>query len=309
MTRWRADGLLLATALIFGLAFLAQKGAHIGPLAFVAGRFLLSALVLAPLAVLESRRTTVALDRRDWLVALSIGLALFIGGALQQIGMTTATATNGGFLTALYVVLTPFVVWMLTGRRPAWLVFLACALSIIGAWALATDGRALVFAPADTMLLVADVGWALLIALTSFFLARTPRPFMLAFTQSAVCVVLGIASAAIFEVTTLAGLQATALALGYAGIVAGGLGFTIQLLALGHTPPSEAALILSLEGVFAALAGAWQLGERLSPIAILGCLLITLGVVIVEAAPTLRIGRLKAIQSPRAKAKEAQRSP
>ena len=295
MTRWRADGLLLTTALIFGLAFIAQKGAngHIGPLAFVAARFLLSALVLAPLAFMESRRTTTPLERRDWLLALSIGVSLFLGAALQQIGMTTATATNGGFLTALYVVLTPLVVWMLTGRRAAWFVFLACALSIVGAWALATNGSTLHLASADTMLLVADIGWAFLIALTSLFLARTPRPFMLAFTQSVVCLALGIASAGLFEVTNLQGLQATAVALGYAGIVAGGFGFTIQLLALGHNPPSEAALILSLEGVFGSLAGAWQLGERLSVIAMLGCALITLGVVIVEIVPAIRTGQIK----------------
>ncbi len=286
MTRWRADGLLLATALIFGLAFLAQKEAtgRIGPLAFVAARFLLSALALTPFAVSEARRAAPALHRRCWLLALGTGLALFVGSALQQIGMMTASATDGGFMTTLYVVLTPLVVWALTGRRPAFLVFVACVVSIVGAWALA---RALTPAPGDAALLIADLAWAFLIAMTSMFLARTQRPFALAFTQYALCFVLSTASSAAFETTTATGLQATATALVYAGIIAGGVGLTIQLLALRHTPPSEAALIMSLEGVFAAIAGAWQLGERLSPIAIAGCAIILSGVLIVEIGPVL----------------------
>jgi drug/metabolite transporter (DMT)-like permease len=293
MTRWRADGLLLTTAAIFGFAFIAQKGAsgRIGPLAFVAARFLLSTMVLAPIAVREGRRAANSMRGRDWLLAAGIGVALFVGSALQQVGMMTASATDGGFLTALYVVLTPFVVWALTGRRPALLVFAACAVSIVGAWALATDGRALALAPGDAALLVADIAWAFVISLTPIFLDRTARPFTLAFVQYAVCLVLGLACAAGFETTTLAGLQAAAAALAYAGIVAGGVGFTLQLLALGATPASEAALILSLEGVFGALAGAWRFGERLSTIAMAGCALILLGVAIVELGPTLRWAR------------------
>jgi drug/metabolite transporter (DMT)-like permease len=284
MARWQADGFLLATALIFGLAFIAQKGAtgHIGPLAFVAARFLLSALALAPLALLETKRAPRAMDRRDWLMALVIGLALFAGSAFQQIGMMTASATDGGFLTALYVVFTPFAVWALTGGRPGLRVFVASAVSMLGAWALSTNGRALTFAAGDGALLAADVAWALVIALTPMFLARAARPFALAFVQYAVCFVLGLAGTTTFETPTLAGLQATATALAYAGIVAGGVGFTIQLLALGHTAPSDAALILALEGVFAAIAGAWFFGERLSPIALAGCALILGAVVIVE---------------------------
>ncbi len=181
--------------------------------------------------------------------------------------------------------LTPIAVWALTGRRPGLRVLVASAVSIVGAWALATSGQTLALAAGDGALLIADVAWALVIAMTPMFLARAPRPFTLAFAQYAVCFVLGCASAAAFETTTLGGLQGTATALAYAGIVAGGVGFTIQLLALGHTPPSEAALILALEGVFAAIAGAWQFGERLSSIALAGCALILGGVLIVEISP------------------------
>jgi drug/metabolite transporter (DMT)-like permease len=295
MTRWRADALLLATALIFGLAFIAQKEAtgRVGPLAFVAARFALSALVLAPLAAFETRRAAAPMRRRDWGLALAIGLSLFAGSALQQIAMTTASATDAGFLTALYVVLTPFAAWMLTQRRPSWPVFPASAISIAGAWALATNGQTLALGPGDAALLAADVAWALVLALTAMFLERTPRPYTLAFLQYLVCFALGVVSAAAFETTTPESLRATATAIVYAGVVAGGVGFTLQLLALGHTPPSEAALLLSLEGVFAAVAGAAIYSERLSALGVLGCALITGGVLIAEIGPALRAARAR----------------
>lgn len=289
MTRWRADGLLLLTALIFGLAFISQKEAvgRVGPFAFVAARFLLSTLVLAPFALWESRRTPRAMTVRDRWLALSIGAAMAAGSLLQQMGMMTASATNGGFLTALYVVLTPFVVWTLTGRRPSRLVFVACGISIFGAWALATNGRAIALVRGDAELLAADLAWAAVIALTSIFLDRVQRPFTLAFTQYAVSFAVGLFCALAFESTTLTGLWAASMPIAYAGVVAGGIGFTIQLLALGKTPPSEAALILSLEGVFGALAGAWIFAERLSSFAMMGCGLILWGVLIVELGPTV----------------------
>ena len=120
MSRLDADGLLLFTAFLWGVTFVAQKyaTATMPALAFVAARFAVSAAALAPFALWEFRRKPHAPNRYEWRLALVIGLGLFLGTSLQQAGIETTSATNAGFLTACYVVLTPFVVWALTGVRP-----------------------------------------------------------------------------------------------------------------------------------------------------------------------------------------------
>src|SRR5579871_207286 len=124
MNRLRADLLLLLTAFIWGTAFIAQKDANLSmpPVTFVGARFLISALVLLPLMLLELRRETRPLTRTDWFQACIIGLCLCTGSCLQQAGLVTTSATNGGFLTALYVVIVPFMFWGVTGQKPRALV-------------------------------------------------------------------------------------------------------------------------------------------------------------------------------------------
>src|SRR5271166_6046011 len=193
MSRLKADALLLITGFLWGVTFVVQKNAvgTLPPLAFVAARFLVSAVALAPFALWEQRRAERPAGPREWRIALIMALALFLGSSLQQAGLETTSATNGGFLTACYVVLTPFVVWVLSRTPPRPAVFAASLVSLLGAWLLATGGG-----PArpptlgDGLVLIADFAWALSIALTPLFLIRAPRPLMLAFTQYAICAAL-----------------------------------------------------------------------------------------------------------------------
>lgn len=288
MNRLAADGLLLITACLWGVTFVAQKDAVgvLPPLAFVAARFGVSALMLAPLALLEHRAGKRGAKPGAMRFAFAIGLSLFLGTTLQQAGLETTSATNGGFLTACYVVLTPFVVWALSGARPRAIVLAASAVSVFGAWLLAGGGPA---EPTigDGLVLTADLAWAMGIALTPLFLIRASRPLTLAFTQYAICGALaGLGSAAFETVERHAFVDAAPMIL-FAGLVSGALAYTLQIFAQRHTPPAEAALILSLESVFAALAGAALLGERLTAVGAIGCLMILLGAVAVEAAPAL----------------------
>jgi drug/metabolite transporter (DMT)-like permease len=293
MNRLRADLLLLLTAFIWGTAFIAQKDANqsMGPITFVGSRFLLSALALIPLVIYEARRNPPpqarSLSRRDWLQALIVGLCLFAGASLQQVGLVTTSATNGGFLTALYVVIVPFMVWGLNGRRPRLLVLVACAVCIWGAWLLTDDGTERHWSRGDLLVLLADFAWALAITVIGDFLERTPRPLFLSFAQYSITAVLGLAAGLLFEPFSLPGTGAAMPAILYAGLLSGGVAYTLQIVAQKHTPPAEAALIMSLESVFAALAGAVMLDERLTLLAAIGCGLILLGVVLVEAGPAL----------------------
>ncbi|MCX7898788.1 MAG: DMT family transporter [Methylocystis sp.] len=287
MTRIRADLLLLLTATIWGTAFITQKNANnsMGPVSFVGARFLLSWLTVAPLALYEHKRNPAQLQRRDFVLAGIIGVLLFIGAALQQIGLVTTTATNAGFLTALYVILVPFVVWAMHGARPRPMVLVACVLSIAGAWLLTRGDELRQLAFGDALILVSDVIWAVWICLVPLFMRRADRPFFLAFTQFGVTAVLGLAVGIGFESVSVGGVVTATPFIVYAGVLSGGLAYTLQILAQKHTPPTEAAVIMSLESVFAALAGALLLSERLTGPAVVGCALILLGVILVEIGP------------------------
>jgi drug/metabolite transporter (DMT)-like permease len=289
MNRLRADLLLLLAAFIWGTAFVVQKNANqsMGPVLFVGLRFLLSTLALLPLVRYEARRGAVPLSRRDWIQALLVGLCLFAGASLQQVGLVTTTATNGGFLTALYVVFVPFMLWSMTRQPPRALVVAACAVSVAGAWLLADNGQAKHWVVGDLLVLLADLAWALAIVLIGVFLQRTQRPFFLSCVQYGVTAVLGLAVGLGFGPVNLPGIVTALPAILYAGLLSGALAFTVQIIAQRHTPPAEAALIMSLESVFAALAGAWLLAERLTPLGVAGSALILLGVALVEAGPVL----------------------
>jgi drug/metabolite transporter (DMT)-like permease len=133
----------------------------------------------------------------------------------------------------------------------------------------------------------ADLCWAVAIVVISMFLQRTHRPFFLSFVQYGVTAVLGLAAGLLFEPVAVPGIVSATPAILYAGLLSGGVAYTLQIVAQKHTPAAEAALIMSLESVFAALAGAVLLRERLAPLATLGCALILLGVVVVEVGPAL----------------------
>jgi drug/metabolite transporter (DMT)-like permease len=288
--RWQADAALLATALLWGGAFVAQREVEsvMPPVTFVAARFLVSAVALAPFAAFEARRANRPLDVRSRRMALAIALTLFVGSILQQVGLATTTATNGGFLTACYVALTPLAVWLLTGRSPRPVVAFACAIAIVGAWLLANGGGpAQPLTIGDGLIVVSDFAWAFGIALTPMFLALSPRPFTLAFVQYAVCGALAAVAAPAFETIRIADFQAGLAPLLYAGLISGGVAFTLQIVAQRYAPPSEAALILCLESVFAAVFGAIVLAERLTPAASAGCALILFSVLMVELGAPL----------------------
>ncbi|WP_442756636.1 DMT family transporter [Methylocystis sp. JAN1] len=296
MNRVRADLLLMAVSIIWGTAFIAQKHANssMGPVSFVGARFLLSFVALAPLAFYEHNNPTGSrLKKEDLGLAGLVGLCLFVGSTLQQIGLVTTTATNGGFLTALYVIFIPFIVWIITGARPRLIVLAASVVSVMGAWLLTEQGRFHGWTAGDALVLIADIAWAAGISLVPIFLSRVDRPFFLAFAQYGVTAALGMICGLSFEPFSREGWAMAFPAILYAGVFSGAIAFTLQIFAQKYTPPAEAGLIMSLESVFAALAGAALLSERLTGSGVLGCVLILLGVVAVEVGPALRNVKLR----------------
>lgn len=287
MTRLRADFLLLAAALIWGTAFIAQKVGNgvIGPHLFIAGRFLLSALLLAPFAIKEARSAE-RMRPRDRALALCIGLVLFGGAAAQQVGLTMTTVTNAGFITSLYIAMVPFVSWVImrTAVRP--LVLVAVVVSLAGAWLL-TDNGVTALSAGDFLVAGSALLFAFHIVLIGLFQKSAHRPFFLSFTQYAVVTAIAGVVGFTVEPVTWQSVRAALPSIAYAGILSGGVGYTFQIVAQRYTPATEAALIMSLESVFAAIAAAILLSERLTLLAAVGCGLILLGVVMVEIIPLL----------------------
>ena len=295
MARLRADLLLLLAAFIWGTAFVAQKTAvaTIGPLLFLGCRFLISTVLLAPLAFRESRKREDALTGSDWKLALMVGLSLFGGMAIQQIGIVSTSTTNAGFLTAIYVVMVPVVGFALHRSRPSLVVAASCCVSLAGAWLLEQGGESSAWGTGDVLVVVSDLFQALQMILVERFLARHSRPLLLSFLQYAVITVLAFAGAFAFEPISLSGIWIVMPAILYAGALSGGVAFTLQIVAQRHTPAAEAAIIMSLESVFAALSGAWLLGDRLGTIGLFGCALILAGVLLVQLVPLLRRNNLE----------------
>jgi drug/metabolite transporter (DMT)-like permease len=285
MNRTRADVLLLIVALIWGTTFVAQKSAnaHVGPILFVALRFLAATVFLLPLAVWEARRSAAPLRRADWIAAGIIGSCLCAGCWFQQIGLETTTATNAGFLTAVYMVVVPFVAWGFSGRPPRPLVLVAGVIAVAGAWLLGGGGSGATWSRGDIIILAGDLVWAAHITLVGHHQGVAARPVLLSLVQCLITALASLPAALVWQPASLSALGAALPAIAYAGIVSSGFAFTMQIVAQRHTPAAEAALIMSLESVFAAVAGAMLLHEMLSVPAAIGAGLILTGVVLVES--------------------------
>ncbi len=297
MNRLQADLLLLVASVIWGTTFVAQKIAndHIGPIAFVAARFAVATVFLAPAAIWETRRhlrTGNALPRRDLLHGLGIALCLCTATCAQQIGLVTTTATHAGFLTAAYIAFVPFLAWAIARARPRPPVLLACAIALYGAWLLAGSGTRLSAAGwnrGDAIILGSDLVWALHVTLVGHWRGIAARPFLLSWMQCAAAAAVAIVAAWIAQPASWDALRPILPEIAYAGVLSSGVAFTLQIVSQRHTPAAEAALVMSLESVFAAAAGAVMLGDTLTRAASFGAMLILVGAVLVEIGPLLRL--------------------
>lgn len=288
MRRIHADLLLVLAAVVWGVAFVFQKSAmdHIGPLLFIAARSTVAAFALAPLALREVYNASDQFPRGLAPIAVLGGTVFFTGAVFQQIGIVTATATNAGFLTALYVVITPFLVWLVMRRAPTMIVWPAVAMSFGGMWLLA-GGTLGGIQRGDLLIAISAFFWAshgIIVARA----ARHSRPVTFSAIQFAAVAALGLTGAMLFEPISLGALVAAWREIAYVGLMSSALTFTLLAIALKYTPPTEAAIIVSTETLFAALAAYILLGERLSLVGWCGAGLILAAVLLVQAGPMLQ---------------------
>ncbi len=275
---WRADALLLITAIIWGFAFVAQRVGmdHIGPFTFNAARFVLGSLSLAPLIWIFPDRQSQGW-RQLLLGSLAAGCMLYAGSSMQQIGLVYTTAGNAGFITGLYIVLVPFfaLFWGQSTQGSTWL---GACLALIGLFLLSvTDDLTLAYG--DLLELIGAFFWAGHVLLIGWFCRRVD-PLRLALGQFLVCAVLSIISMIIWENLDVDGIRAAWLPITYAGLLSVGVAYTLQVVAQKDAPAAHAAIILSLEAVFAAIGGWLVLSETLGWRGLLGCALMLCGMLV-----------------------------
>ncbi len=283
----RADLLMLITALIWGTTFVAQRVGmdNIGPFLFTGLRFALGALALLPLLLWQGRgaaRHEPFLQRGLLLGGLLMGLALTLGINLQQVGLLFTSVTNAGFITGLYVIVVPLL-GMSIGQKTGIGTWIGALLAVVG-MALLSIGEDFQVASGDWIQLAGAFAWGIHVLLVSFFVSRHDA-IRLAFLQFATCALVSLILSAMFEQSTVAGIWLAAPALLYGGLFAVGVGYTLQVVAQRHAIASHAAVILSLEAVFAAIAGALFLDESLTTRGYLGCMLMFVGMLAAQLWP------------------------
>jgi drug/metabolite transporter (DMT)-like permease len=273
----KSDGLLLLAAVIWGFAFVAQRVGmqHVGPFGFNGVRFALGCVALFPLLVRSGTGRPAASPTAGGsfslpaLGSLGAGVVLFLGASFQQVALVYTTAGNAGFITGLYVVFVPIVGFALGHRTHAG-TWLGVGLATVGLYLLSVTEQ-LTLARGDLLALVGALFWAGHVHLIGWLSSRR-NPLQIAAVQFAVCAVLSLAVSS-GEGNTMAGYVSAAIPILYGGILSVGVAYTLQVVAQRHARPSHAAIILSLEAVFAALGGWMMLGESLTPRAMLGCAL------------------------------------
>lgn len=285
----RANLLLLLTALIWGAAFVAQRMGmdHMGPLTFNGVRFALGALALLPLIVImDKKRTTVAPQLSTLLRGgVLMGGALFLGAWLQQFGLCFTTAGKAGFITGLYVVFVPLI-GIFLGHRYGLGTWAGAGLALAGMYLLSVT-ESMSMDKGDALVLMSAFFWGihvLLIGKLTSGLAAVDA-IKLAAVQFACCSLISLAGAILFEDITLSGLRGGLIPILYGGLMSVGVAYTLQVVAQRDARPAPAAIILSLEAVFAAVAGWMLLGEILTVQALVGCALMLCGMIWSQARP------------------------
>lgn len=279
----KSDLLFLLSAVIWGFAFVAQRMGmdHVGPFTFNGIRFFLGAMVLVPFIYSnlkdqpkEPSGSGRIRSKRLILYGGMAGMAIFAGASLQQMGLVYTTAGKAGFITGLYVVIVP-IMGLLWGQRTNAGTWGGALMAAAGMYLLSVN-EDLTVSFGDLLELIGAIFWACHIHLIGWLSPKTDS-LQLAFLQFMVCAVASLITALVVETASLAAIVAASLPIIYGGALSVGVAYTLQVVAQRHAHPAHAAILLSLEAVFAAVGGWLILGEVMSGRGIVGCSLMFTG--------------------------------
>lgn len=277
----KSNLILLLVAAIWGLAFVAQRVGmeYVGPFTFNGVRFLLGGLSLLPLLFIY-RQPDKSLSKsfKDALLpGLLAGTVLFIASSLQQIGLISTTAGKAAFITSLYLVLVP-IVGIFVGQTTSISTWLGCILAVVGLYFLCVKETSAIQS-GDLWELLGALFWAFHILIIGHF-SRRVDALQLSWLQTVTCACLSLITALMTESIAIEPLLAAALPIVYGGVCSVGIAYTLQIIGQKNAPPAAAAIIMSLETVFAVIGGFLLIGETMDLAEILGCALMLSGVII-----------------------------
>lgn len=279
----KSNILLLLAAAIWGFAFVAQRVGmqYIGPFTFNGIRFALGSISLLPL-MLFYRNSGKEGDKNPapaLKAGLLCGVILFFGASLQQLGLVETEAGKAAFITGLYIVLVPLMGVFLK-RRISFNTWLGAVVALGGLYLLCiTDSLSIT--NGDLLELAGSIFWAAHIIAIDHF-SRRVNVLRLACFQFMTCSVLSLASAAMLEEIVLSSLLQAAVPILYGGICSVGVAYTLQVVGQRHAEPAHAAIILSMETIFAVIGGYLLLRETLGPRALFGCALMFAGMLLAQ---------------------------
>ncbi len=299
MKQLKGDLILLITAIIWGTSFVSQKIGmnYIEPFTFGASRFLLGAVVLIPVIIFfdklskksahsKKRSNELKLNNyktKDLIIGgILCGSALFVGASFQQWGIVETSAGKAGFITALYIVLVPLF-GLFMNKKVSLLTWFGVALAIFGLYLL-TIGDGFTLERGDALVLIGTVFWALQIIFVDMFVDKV-EGLKLSCIQFITAGLLSAVAAFIFETPEIGAIIEGSAVIVYTAVMVVGVAYTLQIIGQKYTSPTAAAIIMSLESVFAVISGAIFLKESMSTKEMVGCLIMFVAVVITQLKP------------------------
>ena len=283
----------LITTFIWGTAFIAQDTGmdNIGPLTFNAARFFVGFVTVLPIAILVERGKIIEninLDKKLFFKYLFLmSLSLFFGTYLQQTSLLYTNIANAAFFTVFYVPLVPIILFIIYKIKVHWSIWPSILLCIIGVYFLSDFSNSEILI-GDSLVILCSVFWALHIIFAGKFMEKFDIPIFFAALQAILVGTYSLLFALLFEEINLTNILLENYSIIYAGFLSGGIAFTLQMYAQKNIEEAPAAIIYSLEGVFAALAGWIILNQMLDFNNILGCFLILIAVILSQITPSFK---------------------
>ena len=281
----------LVTTFIWGTAFIAQDTGmdNIGPLTFNASRFVIGFLTILPLALLFERKKikleVLSKSKLFMKYLVFMGVSLFLGTFLQQTALQYTNIANAAFFTVFYVPIVPILLFFIYSKKVHWSIWPAIGLCVFGVYLLSDFSNSEIML-GDGLVILCSVFWALHIIFAGKFMEEFDIPMFYAALQALFVALLSIIFSYIFEEINISKILMESSSILYAGALSGGIAFTLQMYAQKNIEEAPAAIIYSLEGVFAAVAGWIILNQFLSTNNMIGCLLILIAVISSQISPS-----------------------
>ena len=288
---------LIVCSLIWGTTFIAQDTGmdNIGPFTFNSVRFFVGFLVVSPLVLLLEKKKIyeqikIKPNKFSKLIII-IGIFLFLGTVFQQVSLLHTDVANSAFFTIFYVPMVPIIVYFLFSKKLHWSIWPSVLACVIGGYLLSDISNATIRF-GDSLVLIGALFWALHIIYIGKIIEHFDLPFFIALLQNLVVATLSFILAIMFEEIDISKIKLETLEILYAGILSGGAAFALQIFGQRNISPAPAAIVMSLEGVFAAIAAWIILNQFLGLNNIIGCTLILGGVLLSQLAPIYEKNKL-----------------